>query len=155
MKRRGPSNVFTIPKWMTNLRVKEPEGTMTPDQVAASLEMNILFNDGNREKLISGILSLVPKVPLKNQSFMRDLLKGDVLANVQSLIRKSNEQLALLPKEAPIEPRKQELPAQPCGHSDPDRGGEWNDDWDRSSEPKPRSRGQRALRAAKRGQAEA
>lgn len=159
MKRRGPSNVFTVPSWMKNLQAKGPEGTMTPDQVAKSLELNILFNNGDLTKLKNCIATLTPKVPLKNQPFMRALGTGDVWANVQALIDKSNEKLALLTKEAPIEPRRETVAAESGGESHDDQiqlPGDWGDDvGDRPDRSKPRSRGVRALRAAKRGQAEA
>lgn len=156
MKRRGPSNVFTVPKWMTGLQTKAPEGTMTPDQVAQSLEMCILINDGDLTSLRNCIAGLTVKVPLKHQPFVRALGIGDVMANVQALISKSNEKLAQLPKEAPIEPRREEIPVCTGGSSDDawsTNSGDWEDDSD--IRRKPSTRGQRSLRAAKRQQAEA
>lgn len=153
MKKKGPSNVFTVPKWMAGLQAKAPEGTMTPDQVAQSLELNIMFNDGDLTALRDCIAGLTIKVPLKNQSFMRALGTGDVWANVQALIIKSNEKLALIPKEAPIEPRREEVPVCVSGESREHAGDDWV--YDDSLPSKRRTRGHRALRSAKRGQAEA
>ena len=129
MKKKGTSNVFTVPKWMAGLKAKAPEGTMTPDQVAQSLELNILLNNGDLTALRDCIAGLTIKVPLKNQQFVRALGTGDVLENVQALINKSNEKLALIPKEAPIEPRREEVPVCISGESPvPSTDSGWGDD---------------------------
>lgn len=99
MKHRGPSNVFTVPAWMKNLRVREPEGTRTPDQVASSLELSLLMFGPDKDRLVSIINAAVPQVPLKRQPFLKALLKGDVVANCQAFIDVVNTQLAALPKE--------------------------------------------------------
>ena len=156
MNKKGPSNVFVVPSWMKNLQVLPPSGSMTPDQLAESIELCLLLNGGDLTILKDCITGLICKVPLKNQPFVRHLLVGDVMANVQNLIRKSNEKLALITKEAPIEPRTEEVPDLASGQSDSHSPVvEWGSDWDSPSGPKPRSRGLRALRSAKRGQAEA
>lgn len=156
MKHRGPSNVFSVPKWMTGLQAKAPEGTMTPDQVAQSLEMCILINDGDLTSLRDCIAGLTVKVPLKHQPFVRALGTGDVMTNVQALISKSNDKLAQLPKEAPIEPRREEVPVRSGGQGSEIPLYEWGDHDDTGDlRRKPSTRGQRSLRAAKRQQAEA
>lgn len=160
MKKKGPSNVFDLPKWMSNLRAREPEGTRTPDQVASSLELSNLIHGPSVERLEAIVLAAIPTVPLKRQPYMRALLQGDIVANCQVFIDLVNTQLALIPKEEPVhaEPTKEELPAEGFDvessgesvvHSD---GSDWGGDWDSPSEPRPSSRGLRALRSAKRGQ---
>lgn len=160
MNKKGPSNVFDLPKWMSNLRAREPEGTRTPDQVASSLELSNLIHGPSVERLESIVLAAIPTVPLKRQPYLRALLQGDVVANCQAFIDLVNTQLAFIPKEEPIhaEPAKEELPAggldvEPGGesvvHSD---GSDWGGDWDSPCQPRPSSRGLRALRSAKRGQ---
>lgn len=152
---KGPSNVFVVPNWMKNLQVLPPSGSMTPDQLAETIELNLLLNGGDLTSLKDCITGLISKVPLKHQPFVRLLMVGDVMVNVQNLIRKSNERLALITKEAPIEPRTEELPAGSGWESPvPSTDSGWGDDWDRSGKPKPSSRGLRALRSAKRGQAQ-
>lgn len=161
MKKKSPSNVFTIPKWMTSLRIQEPEGTKTPDQVATSLELNLQWNDNCVEKLRNCIKLQVPLVPLKHQKVLKAFLamkSQDLLPAVQAFINKANNMVAQLKVEE-IEPTRQTLPAEPSGESYDDQvqlPRDWgSDSWDRPDRSKPRSRGQRALRAAKRGQAEA
>ena len=145
---------------MSNLRVREPEGTRTPDQVASSLELSILIHGPSVERLEAIVLAAIPTVPLKRQPYMRALLQGDIVANCQAFIDLVNTQLALIPKEEPVhaEPTKEELPAEGF---DVESGGEGNRshgyvdsdaDWDSPSQPRPSSRGLRALRSAKRGQ---
>ena len=163
MKKKQPSNVFTLPNWMTNLRAREPEGTYTPDQVSAVLEMNLLLN-GDVESLRASIQTLIPLVPLKRQQTLKAFLSApdcDIITVVQAFIEMVNIKLAPILKEAAhVEPRKEELP--PPGFT-PEFGressdawqstdGDWEDDCDLRC--KPSTRGLRALRRAKRGQAE-
>jgi len=140
---------------MKNLQVLPPSGSMTPDQLAETIELNLLLNDGDLTSLKDCITGLISKVPLKHQPFVRLLMVGDVMVNVQNLIRKSNERLALIPKEAPIEPRREEV-SPTAGGSSNDAGpaifADWEDDSDLRR--KPSTRGLRALRAAKRQSAE-
>lgn len=158
MNTKQPSNVFTIPNWMKNLKVREPEGSYTPDQVAAVLEMNLLFN-GDVASLRASIQTLIPLVPLKRQPTLKAFLSApdeDIITVVQAFIEMVNLKLAPILKEATHVKQREELPAEPSGESvmsGPD--DDWGDDWDRSSKRKPSSRGLRAVRAAKRGQAEA
>ena len=155
MRKKGPSNVFDLPKWMSNLRAREPEGTRTPDQVASSLELSNLIHGPSVERLETIVLAAIPTVPLKRQPYLKALLKGDVVANVQAFIDMVNTQLAALPKEVPdVEPRKEELPVPTSGESPSDDWDEWGVD-DGRVRGKPSTRGRRALLAAKRGQAEA
>lgn len=154
MKRRGPSNVIAVAPWMTRLVVKAPEGTHTPDQVAKSLELCIALNDGNPAKVRSALHLLATKVPLAHQKWVKKLdHRNDeqMLKQVQAFIDITNEKLALL-KEPEIEPR-QEIRAGPGRESPEDPRWERDDD-DGPVRSKPRSRGHRAVRAAKRGQAE-
>lgn len=145
---------------MSNLRAREPEGTRTPDQVASSLELSNLIHGPSVERLEAIVLAAIPTVPLKRQPYMRALLQGDIVANCQAFIDLVNIQLAIIPKEEPVhaEPTKEEFPA---GGFDAEFSGEspvpstvsdWGDDWDSPSQPRPSSRGLRALRSAKRGQ---
>ena len=149
--------MFTIPKWMTGLKAREPEGTYTPDQVTAVLELNILFNDGDAQSLRDSISGLVPKVPLKHQKVLKAFLAMDtanMLVAVNEFITKVNLSLVQFIKEkADV---REEQPVEPGGESDlRSDGSDWGDDWDRPSGPKPSTRGLRALRATKRQQAEA
>lgn len=161
MKKKQPSNVFTLPNWMVGLKAREPEGTYTPDQVSAVLEMNLLLN-GDVESLRASIQTLIPLVPLKRQQTLKAFLSApdcDIITVVQAFIEMVNIKLAPILKEAAhVEPRKEELPAggldvEPGGesvvHSD---GSDWGGDWDSPCQPRPSSRGLRALRSAKRGQ---
>lgn len=166
MKKKQPSNVFTLPKWMTNLRAREPEGTYTPDQVSAVLEMNLLLN-GDVESLRASIQTLIPLVPLKRQQTLKAFLSApdcDIITVVQAFIEMVNIKLAPILKEAAhVEPRKEELPAGgfsspasgPSEHHESHLPEDWgDDDWGGPRGPKPSTRGLRALRASKRGQAD-
>ena len=88
MKKKGPSNVFDLPKWMVGLRVREPEGTRTPYQVASSLELSILIHGPSDERLKAIVRAAIPTVPLKSQPYLRELLVGDIVANCQAFIEK-------------------------------------------------------------------
>lgn len=157
MKRRGPSNVIPVAPWMTRLVAKAPEGTHTPDQIAKSLELVIAMG-GDAAKVRSAIHRLALKAPLAHQPWVRKLdHKSDeqMLKQVQAFIDITNEKLALLQKEVPSD-REQKVRPEPNRESDLcSSSSDWGDDWDRPSRSKPRSRGHRAVRAAKRGQAEA
>lgn len=130
-----PSNVFVIPNWMKNLCVRKPSGTYTPDQVAASLELNLLLN-GDSSSLRSSIRTLIPLVPAKRQEVLEEFQKlpdSQIIGAVQEFIDKVNIKLApLLEEQIP--------PFVPY----------IGEDWDRPSERKPNSRESRALRKAKR-----
>lgn len=144
--------MFTLPKWMTNLRAKEPEGTRTPDQVASSLELSLLIHNdvGMLKDLIA---ELVPQVPLKRQPVIRALLTGDVLANVQVFIDKSNIALAQLqPQEAPKhdEPEPPAISGQSPTDHDAHPVSDWREVHDSPLQGKRRTRGYRAVRDAKR-----
>ena len=154
MKKKGPSNVFVVPSWMKNLQVLPPSGSMTPDQLAETIELNLLLNGGDLTSLKDCITGLISKVPLKHQPFVRLLMVGDVMVNVQNLIRKSNERLAHITKEAPIEPRTEEVPDLASSSGGSYAGDEWGIH-DGSVPGRPSSRGLRALRAAKRQSSEA
>lgn len=154
MKRRGPSNVIPVAPWMTRLVAKAPEGTHTPDQIAKSLELVIAMG-GDAAKVRSAIHRLALKAPLAHQPWVRKLdhkCDEQMLKQVQAFIDITNEKLALLQQEVPSDP-EQELSVEPRWES-PIRSdwGEDNDDGYLRS--KPRSRGHRAVRAAKRGQTE-
>lgn len=144
MKER--TNIFTIPQWMKNLCARVPEGTYTPDQVASTLELNLLLN-GDVASLRSSITTLIPLVPAKRQAFLKALLseKDDsIITVVQTFIEKVNVKLAPVLKEleqqaTPVEPV--EIP-QPVVYE--------GDEWDRPTGRKPNSRESRALRKAKR-----
>lgn len=148
---------------MRNLRVREPEGTYTPDQVAAVLEMNLLFN-GDVESLRASIQTLIPLVPLKRQQTLKAFLNApdcDIVTVVQAFIEMVNLKLAPILKEAAHVEQREELPVGTSGDSvldnnrPIDSGWGDDDDWDRSHRPKPSTRGLRALRSAKRQSAEA
>ena len=143
---------------MTGLKAREPEGTYTPDQVTALLEMNILFNDSDVVSLRACIKDLVPKVPLKRQKVLKaflDMEASKMLAAVNEFIAKVNASLVQFIQEK-TDARLEEQLVIPRGESPvPSTDGDWGDDWDRPSQPKPGSRGLRALRATKRQQAEA
>lgn len=152
MKER--SNIFTIPNWMKNLCARKPHGTHTPDQVAASLELNLLLN-GDVPSLRASISTLIPLVPLKRQKTLEDFLNASdskIIGDVEAFIEMVNVKLAPILKELetvkqvvqPVEPIE-EIPL-PVVHEE--------DEWDRPKGRKPNSRGSRAIRAAKR-QAEA
>lgn len=157
MKRRGPSNVIPVAPWMSKLVAKAPEGTHTPDQIASSLELVIAMG-GDAAQVRLALHRLALKAPLAHQKWVRKLDHRDdeqMLKQVQAFIDITNEKLAQLQKEVPDEPR-QEVSAEPSGESGMPAGDTaWGDDWDRSSRSKPCTRGHRAVRAAKRGQAEA
>lgn len=156
MKKKQPSNVFTLPNWMIGLKAREPEGTYTPDQVSAVLEMNLLLN-GDVESLRASIQTLIPLVPLKRQQTLKAFLSApdcDIITVVQAFIEMVNIKLAPILKEAAhVEPREEELPVEPSWENRPDAGDEWGIH-DGSIRGKPSSRGLRALRAAKRQSAE-
>lgn len=154
MKKKQPSNVFTLPNWMIGLKAREPEGTYTPDQVSAVLEMNLLLN-GDVESLRASIQTLIPLVPLKRQQTLKAFLSApdcDIITVVQAFIDMINIKLIPILKELQhAEPREEEFPAATSGESS-DAGlthvGDWEDDSDLRS--KPSTRGRRALRASKR-----
>lgn len=155
MKRRGPSNIVPVAPWMTRLAAKAPEGTHTPDQIATSLELVIVMG-GDAAKVRSAIHRLALKAPLAHQPWVRKLdHKNDeqMLKQVQAFIDITNEKLALLQKEVPSDP-EQEFRTEPSRQSSEDPRWGFDDD-DGPVRSKPRSRGHRAVRAAKRGQAEA
>lgn len=146
---------------MQNLRAVEPSGNKTPDEVAFSLEFNMAYHNNDVARLRVVIKEQIPLVPLKHQKMLKAFLAMDdapMVIAVVAFIEKCNQLVAeLKSKEAPIEPRREEVPAEPSRegvHYDAVDGG-WVDDWDRPSRSKPRSRGHRAVRVAKRGQAEA
>ena len=148
--------MFTLPKWMTGLKVREPEGTYTPDQVTAVLELNLMLNDSDVVSLRACIKDLVSKVPLKRQKVLKaflDMEASKMLVAVNEFIAKVNLSLAQFIQEK-VDVRIEQC-VEPCGESDL-RGtsSDWGDDWDRPSGPKPSTRGLRAVRAAKRQQAE-
>lgn len=150
--KKKPSNKFIVPKWMIGLKAREPEGTYTPDQVAAVLEMNLLFN-GDVESLRTGIQTLIPLVPLKRQKTLKaflDAQDSNIVEVVTAFITEVSIKLAPILKEVQhVQPEEQ--PAGTSGQSPvPSTDSEWGDDWDRPSERKPSSRGLRALRSAKR-----
>lgn len=159
MKRRGPSNIVPVAPWMTRLAAKAPEGTHTPDQIATSLELVIAMG-GDAAKVRSAIHRLALKAPLAHQPWVRKLdHKNDeqMLKQVRAFIDITNEKLALLQKEVLSDP-EQEFRTEPGGESPGSSFGEqferdWDDDGD-IRRPR-RSRGHRAVRAAKRGQADA
>ena len=156
MNTKERSNVFTIPNWMKNLKVREPEGSYTPDQVSTVLAMNLLLN-GDAPSLRDCVKGLVPKVPLKHQKVLKAFLAMDdnsLLKSVNEFIAKVEASLAQSIQE------KTDVRLEECvgtsGQSDMrSDGGDWGDSWDRSGRHKPSTRGLRAVRAAKRGQAEA
>jgi hypothetical protein len=159
VKKKQPSNVFTMPSWMKNLRVREPEGTYTPDQVAAVLELNLLLN-GSVESLRDSLQTLVPLVPLKHQKVLKAFLVMDdsnLLTSVNEFITKVNASLVQIMQEK-TDVRTEQC-AEPSGESANHDGhfpADWgDDDWGSTRGPKPSTRGLRALRASKRGQAEA
>lgn len=131
---------------MKNLRARVPEGTYTPDQVAASLELNLLLN-GDVTSLRNGITTLISLVPAKRQGILKAMLteKDDIIIpSVQAFIEEVNAKLAPVLKEleqqaTPVEPV--EIP-QPVVYE--------GDEWDRPTGRKPNSRESRALRKAKR-----
>ena len=140
---------------MLNLRVREPEGTYTPDQVAAILEMNLLLN-GDVDSLRASIQALIPLVPLKRQQTLKTFLAApdcDIITVVQAFIELVSLKLAPILKEATHVEQHEILPARPSGESS---GTTWDDSMDTSRvRGKPSTRGHRALRAAKRQQADA
>jgi hypothetical protein len=144
---------------MRNLRVVEPEGAYTPDQVSTVLAMNLLLN-GDAPSLRDCVKGLVPKVPLKHQKVLKAFLAMDdssLLESVNEFIAKVEASLAQSIQEK-IDVRLEEcVVTRGESHIDADQlSTNWgNDDWDRSGRSKPSTRGLRAVRAAKRGQAEA
>ncbi|MNG11387.1 hypothetical protein D3C84_949290 [compost metagenome] len=79
---------------------------------------------------------------------------SQMLVAVNEFIAKVNLSLAQFIQEK-VDVRFEQCVA-PRGESDlRSDGSDWGDDWDRPSQPKPSSRGLRAVRAAKRQQAEA
>jgi hypothetical protein len=61
---------------MQNLRAKEPEGTMTPDNVQVRLALSHRLHDCP-EKLRKLVVSLVPQVPLRHQRKLKDILEAE------------------------------------------------------------------------------
>lgn len=158
MDRRRASNDIPVAPWMTRLVAKQPEGNYTPDQIAKSLELAIAMNNGDPAKVRASLHKLALKAPAAHQPYIRKLdhrSDEQMLKQVQAFIDITNEKLALLLKEVPSDP-EQEVSIEPRRESGLSSGDSaWGDDWDRSSRSKPRSRGHRAVRAAKRKQAEA
>lgn len=160
--KKKPSNVFNIPKWMQNLKVVEPSGNKTPDQVSVTLELNMAFNDNSVDKLRDCIKDQIPLVPLKHQKMLKAFLAmndASLVIGVSAFIQQCNFMVAeLKAKEAPIEPTREELPVEPSGESvcgGVQLSSDWDsEDWGGESGPKPSSRGNRAVRAAKRKQAD-
>lgn len=154
--KKKPSNVFNIPKWMQNLKVVEPSGNKTPDQVSVTLELNMAFNDNSVDKLRDCIKDQIPLVPLKHQKMLKAFLAmndASLVIAVSAFIQQCNFMVAeLKAKEAPIEPTREEIPAVAGGYCEqPDRDTSMDD----MRVPYKRSaRGNRAVRAAKRKQAD-
>lgn len=158
-KRKKPSNVFDIPKWMQNLRVVELSGNKTPDEVAFSLEFNMAYHNNDVARLRVVIKEQIPLVPLKHQKMLKAFLAMDdapMVIAVVAFIEKCNQLVAQLKEEQHVEEQPAGGLAPPASGESAGSGpsGDWGDDWDSPRRFKPSTRGNRAVRAAKRGQAE-
>lgn len=148
------SNVFDLPMWMMNLQARRPEGTFTPDQVAVFIEINLLLN-GDSQSLCRCIAELIKRVPIKNQHLLESFIAGteeQMFSRVRAYLDVVRIKLAELPKETTD--GKVEEPSTRRGDDDSweREVSDWEDD--SSVRCKRGSRGNRAVRAAKRQQAD-
>lgn len=135
-----------------NLQARRPEGTFTPDQVAVFIEINLLLN-GDSQSLCRCIAELIKRVPLKNQHLLESFIAGteeQMFSRVKAYLDVVRIKLAELPKEI-TDGKVEELSAR-RGNDEPRERhvSDWEDD--SPVRCKRSSRGNRAVRAAKRQQ---